>query len=1166
MIYKNRIIDIQKNKSFFLYGVRGSGKTKLLRRTFPQALYIDLLDRSLYQSYLSNIGRFYETVQASSKSLVIVDEIQKMPDLLDEVHRLIGSSNRRFILTGSSARKIKKTKGINLLGGRAGKMFLYPFVPEELEEDFDLHQALRYGLLPIVWASSDRGDTLKDYAETYLKEEIKEEALVRNLPAFARFLEVASLYHGQVVNMSNIAREAQTSRRSVREFFSILEDTMLGFFLPAYSSKLQMKEQKKPKFYLIDPGLARALKNNSGPVSVEEKGFLFEGLIAQILRSYGHYRGFYEKICYWSPADNKTEVDFLLKRGEELIAIEVKSSPQVSSTDCKGLRAISELSNVKKRILVYTGDRTERTIEGIDIWSFDFFCQNLKKDFNSAPDTHQKPVRTSSPFSPENIVLETPKTPIKDFSKKESDWAQHSRLGLIKNKQYNEEKSNSLYFENRKWLRDIQQLSQEFGHAKMYKEAEPVLEKITNGNLNHSKIFNLLYIYFQNGKNKQAVKLAEALLKKFPKRIEPANILSLIYESLGDKDKAIQIYENFIKLNPNNHIIKAELVLAYLKNEQIDKAKGLLNHLFDLSALSSEQISSLSVAYMRTGNVKKALEIQYQNIKMHPKNPEPQNVYFNLIIFLDKPKLSDFEKSAKTSEKPVDNFFLHPDKVNQDCYVRIKDMESLDEKEITIEKDAKIYTPEHELSKALLGKKTGDTVDIGLPFGNNKKYQVMEIKSKYIHKFHKIGKEAEAKFASKSFLSSAAIPENANIKELSKILKPFYSDTSKQKEDQKRLFKYYKEGRATVGAVANFFRKHPIEVIHELIFSSENKFISAFSEKKEKKEMWRKLDNKPYILMDLSSLLFLHWIKMDECLEKSEFNLYVCPSTIDSLKAYGEETALHSKDGSLTTIIDEQGELKKNFIPAEDIKQNLKFYIKVKAWAEQHCQKKAISADLTLPREKQIKWQTAIGKEFCDPIMALYNERHTVFLSEDVTLRNWTGVLHQEINQTNFESGKALNPFSIRIFDLIDYFEQRAVITESEAIRFKADLVKLNQVYIPIDHKVLLFLLKEADYAINNIYFQRGLFFLSPVSNFLGVVKVVANFLIEICQNPAVLPYQKQVIINEILDKATFGRKESSKQTAYRVMQLVQIGARVLPLLQYEIRDYIRQWLREKIF
>jgi len=329
---------------------------------------------------------FYETVNAfRSDGLVIVDEIQKLPQLLNEVHRLIESSNRRFILTGSSARKLKAKEGVNLLGGRAGKKLLHPFTPEELGEDFDLKEALRYGLLPIIWSSTDRSHQLKAYTETYLTEEIKAEALTRNIPAFARFLEVAALCHGQVVNRSAVARDSGNKAHDMRNFFSILEDTMLGFFLPAYQARLRIKEKKGSKFYFIDPGITRALKKNFGPVSVEEKGFLFEGLIAQLLRAYKDYHNICEEIYYWSSAEAKqTEVDFLLKRGKELIAIEVKAKTDVSSRDYRGLKVIKELPNVKRRIVVYMGKFIRKTEQGIEIWPFDFFCKNLKENFESS--------------------------------------------------------------------------------------------------------------------------------------------------------------------------------------------------------------------------------------------------------------------------------------------------------------------------------------------------------------------------------------------------------------------------------------------------------------------------------------------------------------------------------------------------------------------------------------------------------------------------------------------------------------------------------------------------------------------------------------------------------------------------------------------------------------
>ena len=383
-MYKKRIINLPEKLSFFLIGVRGSGKTALLRKLFPEALYIDLLDESVYQSYLANVSLFYEKVSGFAEDgLVIVDEIQKMPRLLNEVHRLIESSSRRFILTGSSARKIK-APGVNLLAGRAGMLHLHPFVPEELGEDFDLETSLRYGLIPVVWSSPERDLSLKAYGQTYLKEEIKAEALVRNLPGFARFLTVASLYHGQVVNMSGIARECQVSRKTVCDFFSILEDTLLGFFLPAYYPKLRLREQKQSKFYFVDPGLVRSLKNSFGPLVPEERGSLLEGLVGQVLRAYNDYFPFYQDIFYWSAVGSKTEVDFLLRTQQGLIGIEVKSRSQVSSKDYKGLKVIQDLPNVKKRILIYSGKDVRETQDGVSIWPFEVFCKKLaaKELFN----------------------------------------------------------------------------------------------------------------------------------------------------------------------------------------------------------------------------------------------------------------------------------------------------------------------------------------------------------------------------------------------------------------------------------------------------------------------------------------------------------------------------------------------------------------------------------------------------------------------------------------------------------------------------------------------------------------------------------------------------------------------------------------------------------------
>jgi predicted AAA+ superfamily ATPase len=200
------------------------------------------------------------------------------------------------------------------------------------------------------------------------------------LPGFARFLPVAALYHGQVLNIASAARDAEVSRTTIEGYFGILEDTLIGFKWPAYESGIRVREKKKPKFYFVDPGLVRALKRSSGEVSPEERGHLFEGFIAQILRAYRDYRDLYDEHFYWAPAEaNKTEVDFLLTRGKNLIAIECKSSQRVAKTDLMGLNAVKEMNSVERRILVFLGER-KRTVDGIEILPLRDFLDLLEED------------------------------------------------------------------------------------------------------------------------------------------------------------------------------------------------------------------------------------------------------------------------------------------------------------------------------------------------------------------------------------------------------------------------------------------------------------------------------------------------------------------------------------------------------------------------------------------------------------------------------------------------------------------------------------------------------------------------------------------------------------------------------------------------------------------
>ncbi|MFH1912369.1 MAG: ATP-binding protein [Pseudomonadota bacterium] len=376
----NRIFKAPE-QSFFLLGPRGTGKSTWLRAHFPDAYVIDLLSEETYQRLLANPDHFASELRSvPTGQWVIVDEVQRLPNLLNEVHRFIEEKQLHFVLCGSSARKLKRG-GVNLLAGRALHRSMHPFVPEELGVQFDLEEALQFGLLPIVWDSTNKVETLSAYAQLYLKEEIQAEALVRNLPGFARFLPLAALFHGRTVNVSNIAREAGVARTTVAGYLDILEETLLCFRLPAYEARLRVRERKLPKWYWCDPGLARVMKRTTAPLAPEERGALFEGMVAQLIRAYKDYRLICDDVYYWAPSGrSEIEVDFLLVRGANLIAVEAKSGNTFRDAWCKGLRAVAQIEGLQRRIVVYPDGPVMKTQDGIDAMPFRRFAEDLASD------------------------------------------------------------------------------------------------------------------------------------------------------------------------------------------------------------------------------------------------------------------------------------------------------------------------------------------------------------------------------------------------------------------------------------------------------------------------------------------------------------------------------------------------------------------------------------------------------------------------------------------------------------------------------------------------------------------------------------------------------------------------------------------------------------------
>lgn len=369
-------------RSFFLFGMRGVGKSTWARQALPEATRIDLLDEGLYQSYLRDPALFgRELARVPAKHWVIVDEVQRLPNLLNDAHRFIEERHLRFALLGSSARKLKHA-GVNLLAGRALSRVMLPLLPEELGKDFDLDRILASGSVAVILQSEAPEESLRAYVQLYLKQEIQAEALVRNLPGFARFLPIAALFHGQVLNVAGLARDAGVARTTVAGYLDILADTQLAWLLPAFEARLRVKERQHPKLYWVDPGVVRAARGEFHPPSAVERGPLLEGWVATLLKAYGDpitgLGNRYDSLAYWAPSSNNVEVDFILQRRHRLTAIEVKAKTTLSSRDFTGLKAIGALDRVARRVLVFLGERPFRTEDGTDALPVPAFLKELE--------------------------------------------------------------------------------------------------------------------------------------------------------------------------------------------------------------------------------------------------------------------------------------------------------------------------------------------------------------------------------------------------------------------------------------------------------------------------------------------------------------------------------------------------------------------------------------------------------------------------------------------------------------------------------------------------------------------------------------------------------------------------------------------------------------------
>ena len=382
MTWIPRHLDIEHllaRRSVFLFGPRQTGKTTYVRRQLDRtvALPFSLLDQGLFTAVLADPTRIRQEIEARDlrDTVICIDEIQKCPPLMDEVHLMIEERGIRFLLTGSSARALKRA-GVNMLGGRGSDRVMHPFSWFELQDRFSLDRALNHGLLPPHYLSDDPDEGLASYVDRYLTEEIAAEGLARNLPGFARFLQTAAVTNAQMLNYSNVAGDAQVPRQTVVQWYAVLRDTLVAFELPAWSRTVRRKAIETARFYFFDTGVVRALRRLP-PVSEASADFgeFFEHYVFLELRAWIDYRRPRTPLAYWRSRSGH-EVDFIL---DERVAIEAKATRRVQPKHLRGLLALADEGLVERSILVCREDRPRRE-RGIEIWPLEFFLAALWQD------------------------------------------------------------------------------------------------------------------------------------------------------------------------------------------------------------------------------------------------------------------------------------------------------------------------------------------------------------------------------------------------------------------------------------------------------------------------------------------------------------------------------------------------------------------------------------------------------------------------------------------------------------------------------------------------------------------------------------------------------------------------------------------------------------------
>lgn len=374
--------------SLFIFGPRGTGKTNWLKNTLPEGsyIYIDLLEPLTFRTLQAHPENLKNKIDPHFSGWIVIDEVQKIPELLDEVHRLIEHEHKKFILTGSSARKLKR-QGVNLLAGRAIRYYMHPLVIQELGSSFHLEKALTLGMLPATYTYADPARYLATYVDTYLREEVLQEGLIRNVSAFTRFLEIASFSQGSTVNFTEIAREVGVDRQVVKNYFMILHDLLLSHSLPAFTKKAKRRLVTSDKFYYFDAGVYQQVRPKGILDAPSEiGGIALETLFYQSILAIIDYKKLTHQLYYWRTIGG-VEVDFIAYGKNNLIAFEIKHTKTITSKMLRGLRHFKEDYPMAQLYIIYLGQETLYLSDGIIALPFVEALQKLpellRREINS---------------------------------------------------------------------------------------------------------------------------------------------------------------------------------------------------------------------------------------------------------------------------------------------------------------------------------------------------------------------------------------------------------------------------------------------------------------------------------------------------------------------------------------------------------------------------------------------------------------------------------------------------------------------------------------------------------------------------------------------------------------------------------------------------------------